>query len=102
MMTDAQTWLREHLESDDWRSGPQGVWTARQLIQVIPDHTCGDGGWCAFTSEGSSGGHAQRVDWDSWEQSVREHGHGEELNPRLEYPTAPPLASPPTDEAEQA
>jgi hypothetical protein len=99
VMTDAQKWLREYLESDNWRDEPKGVWAARQFLEVLPDDPCGDGEWCAFDGHGH-GGKAQTVDWDEWESSVRRRG--EELNPRLEYPTAPPLAPPQPDAPEQA
>jgi hypothetical protein len=91
VMTDAQKWLREYLESDNWRTEPKGVWAARQFLEVMSDHTCGDGDWCAFDQHGHSG-KAQCVDWDEWERCVRQDG--EELNPRLEYPTAPPPVHP--------
>jgi hypothetical protein len=89
MKTEAQQWLDERIESGEWRNTPKGVWTARQLFQILNDHGCGDHNYCAFVGEYGRSGAAQCVDWDEWERGVR--NNGEELNPRLEYPTAPPI-----------
>jgi hypothetical protein len=86
-LTEAQKWLQENIESGAWRDQPRGVWTARHLFQIINDHSCGDHTYCAFTGEHGRSGAAQRVNWDDWEAGVA--ANGEELNPRLEYPTAP-------------
>lgn len=48
MKTEAQQWLDENIESGEWRNQPKGVWTARQLFQLLNDHACGDHTWCAF------------------------------------------------------
>jgi hypothetical protein len=80
VMTDAQTWLREYTESDEWVNNPRGTWAQRRLFDIHLDHECGNGPYCAFEGENGRSGKAMEIRWDEVQRI-------EDFNPTPEYPT---------------